>query len=108
MARQFKPLRFFVLMALAAFIACGAVAYFGARVQHGRTADERDGYAVGEKLGEQAPANASLPGDATLNTMAQQNFKKSRGTGNMQNWDMGFENGYADGYKKTHLHHHTP
>ena len=101
MARQFKPARFFLLMALAAFVAWGAVAFFNARVQHGRTAEEREGYAVGEKLGEQAPVDANLPSDAALNTMAQQHFKKE-GSGNMQSWDMGFEDGYAAGFKKTH------
>ena len=101
MARQFKPMRFFVLSALAAFVACGAVAFFNTRAQHGRTAEEREGYAVGERLWEQAGRDAALPNDAALNTLAQEYFKKS-GSGNMQDWDLGFENGYAEAFKKTH------
>ena len=101
MPRQFKPVRFFVLVAVIVFITCGAVAFFNARVEHGRTAEEREGYSVGEKLGQQAPAELALPTDAALNTMAQQCFKK-QGSGNMQNWDAGFENGYTAGFKKTH------
>jgi hypothetical protein len=101
MAMQFKPVRFFILMAIAVFIAYGAVAFFNARVRHGRTPEERDGYAVGEKVGEQAPADATLPSDAALNSMAQQYFK-TKGSGNMQTWDAGFENGYTEGFRKTH------
>ena len=33
--------------------------------------------------------------------MAQKYFKQ-QGTRNQQNWDLGFENGYSDGFKKTH------
>ena len=101
MSRQFKPVRFFVLMAIAAAITCGAIAFFNQRVAHGRTAEERAGYAIGEKMGKEAPLSATLPTDATLNTMAQEYFHRE-GSGNQQNWDLGFENGYADGFKKTH------
>ncbi|MGZ5019423.1 MAG: hypothetical protein ACXWAV_03260 [Chthoniobacterales bacterium] len=101
MPREFKPVRFFVLIAIVVFIVCGAVAFFNARVQHGRTAEERDGYTIGEKLGQQAPTDATLPTAAALNTMAQQYFKK-QGSGNMQNWDMGFEHGYTAGFSKNH------
>lgn len=101
MPRQFKPIRFVFLMALVIFFVCGAVAFFNARVQTGRTVEERAGYAVGEKLGQQAPTDATLPTDAALNSLAQERFKKA-GSGNMQNWDMGFENGYTAGFKKSH------
>ena len=101
MPNQFKPVRFFVLMAIAAFLTCGAVAFFSARAQHGHSADERAGYSIGEKLGEQAPADATLPTAAALNTMAQEYFKK-QGSANMGTWDLGFENGYTAGFKKTH------
>jgi hypothetical protein len=94
-------MRFFVLMAIAAAIVCGAVAFFNQRVAHGRSAEERAGYAIGEKIGREAPASATLPNDATLNTMAQEYFKRE-GSGNRQDWDLGFENGYADAFKKTH------
>ena len=70
-------------------------------MQHGRTAEERDGYAVGKELGKQAPADAILPSMAALNTMAQTYFKM-RGSGNMQTWDLGFENGYTEGFKENH------
>ena len=58
-------------------------------------------YAIGMKAGEQGPADANLPRDAELNMMAQRYFKQ-QGSGDKQNWDLAFENGYADGFKKTH------
>jgi hypothetical protein len=103
MAREFKPVRFFVLMALAAFIVCGVTSFYTHRAAYGRTADERAGYAIGLKVGEQAPPGAALPTDADLNMMAQNYFKQQR-SGNQQNWDLGFENGYQAGFKKTHPH----
>jgi hypothetical protein len=36
-----------------------------------------------------------------MNMMAQKHFKQE-GTGNQQVWDLAFENGYTDGFKKTH------
>ena len=101
MARQFKPVRFFVMMGTAAFIVCGDAAFYTHRAEHGRTAEERAAYAIGERAGEQAPCDAKLPTAAELNMMAQKYFKQ-HGTGNQQNWDLGFENGYSDGFKKTH------
>jgi len=62
----------------------------------------RCGYAVGEKMGEQAPADAKLPYPADLNMMAQRYFKEQGGGGNQGDWDLGFENGYEAGFKKTH------
>ena len=55
----------------------------------------------GLKAGEQAPADAIFPTDAELNMMAQKYFKQ-QGSGDRQSWDLTFENGYADGFKKTH------
>ena len=55
MAREFKPVRFFVMMAVAAFIVCGVTAFYTHRAEHGRTAEERQAYWIGEKAGEQAP-----------------------------------------------------
>ena len=101
MARQFKPLRFFVMIGTAAFIVCGVTAFYSHRAAHGRTAEERAAYAIGEKAGEQAPRGSKLPTAAELNTMAQKYFKQ-QGTGNQQNWDLAFENGYSDGFNKTH------
>ena len=101
MAREFKPVRFFVMMAATALVVCGVTAFYTHRAAHGRTAPERPAYAIGKKAGEEAPAGAKLPTDADLNTMAQQYFKQ-RGSGEQQSWDLAFENGYADGFKKTH------
>jgi len=52
MAREFKPVRFFVMMALAAFVVCGVSAFYTHRAAHGRTAQERSAYAIGLKTGE--------------------------------------------------------
>src|SRR6266702_4051905 len=80
MARQFKPVRFFVMMAVAAFVVCGVTAFYTHRAAHGRTAGERAAYATGLKAGEQAPADAILPTAAELNMMAQ-NYFKPQGAG---------------------------
>ena len=101
MARQFKPVRFFVMMAVAAFVVCGVTAFYTHRAAHGRTEGERAAYAIGEKAGEEAPAEAKLPTDAELNMMAQKYFKQ-QGSREQQSWDLAFENGYTDGFKKTH------
>jgi len=89
MARQFKPVRFFVMMGAAAFVVCGVTAFYTHRAAHGRRAEE------------QAPAGAKLPADADLIMMAQKYFKQ-QGSGEQQSWDLAFENGYTDGFKKTH------
>jgi hypothetical protein len=101
MAREFKPVRFFMLMALAAFVVCGVTAFYTHRAAHGRTAEERSAYAIGLKAGEQAPADAILPTDAELNMMAQKYFQQ-QGSGDPQSWDFAFESGYTDGFKKAH------
>ena len=101
MARQFKPVRFFVLMALLAFVVCGVTSFYTHRAAHGRTSEERAAYTIGEKAGEGAPMHATLPTAAQLNMMAQQSFKR-QGSGEQQSWDLAFENGYTDGFKKTH------
>jgi len=96
-AREFKPLRFFVMMAAAAFVVCGVTAFYTHRAAHGRTPEERAAY----RIGEQAPRGAKLPTPAELNMMAQKYFEQ-RGSGNKQNWDLAFENGYQEGFRKTH------
>ena len=88
-------------MALLAFVVCGVTAFYTHRAAHGRTSEERTAYAIGEKAGEEAPMDATLPTAAHLNMMAQQSFKR-QGSGEQQSWDLAFENGYADGFKKTH------
>ena len=101
MAREFKPVRFFVMMAAAAFIVCGVTSFYTHRAAHGRTAEERAAYAIGEKVGEDAPAEAKLPTDADLNMMAQKYFKQ-QGSGEQQSWNLAFEKGYTDGFNNTH------
>jgi len=49
MIRQFKPVRFFVLIGLAAFIVCGVAVFYSHRTAHGTTAEERAAYERGEK-----------------------------------------------------------
>jgi len=101
MATGFKPVRFTVLIGLAGIVVCGVAVFFTHRAAHGRTAEERAAYWIGEKAGEQAPPGAKLPTAADLNMMAQKYFKR-QGSGEQQNWDLTFENGYTDGFKKTH------
>jgi len=67
MAREFKPVRFFVMMGVAAFVVCGVTVFCTHRAAHGRTAEERAAYAIGEE----APQDAKLPSDAELNIMAE-------------------------------------
>ena len=71
MAREFQPVRFFVTMGVAAFVVCGATVFCTHRAPHGRTAEERAAYAIGEEAGEEAPQDAKLPSDAELNIMAE-------------------------------------
>ena len=61
MAMEFKPVRFFVMMAVAAFIVCGVTAFYTHRAEHGRTAEERQAYWIGEKAEEQAQRDAKMP-----------------------------------------------
>ena len=100
MARQFKPVRFFVMMGVAAFIVCGVTAFYTHRAAHGRTSEERSAYVVGEKAGEEAAAaGGELPSAAALNVIAQQYFAK-QGSGEPMAWKSAFEHGYEDGFKK--------
>jgi hypothetical protein len=101
MAREFKPVRFFLMVAIVVSLTCGAVAFFTKRAEHGRNPEERAAYALGVKAGAEAPPNAKLPSPAELNQMAQARFKQE-GTGDKSNWDLGFENGYEEGFRKTH------
>jgi hypothetical protein len=101
MAREFKPVRFFVMMAVAAFAVCGLTAFYTHRAAHGRTPEERSAYWIGKRAGEQASRDAKLPTAAELNRMAQ-NYFEQQGSGNKQDWDLAFEHGYEDGFKKMH------
>ncbi len=111
MPREFKPVRFFVLMGVAAFVVCGVTAFCTHRAAHGRTAEERAAYEIGEKAGEQSPRDAKLPSAAELNMMAQE-YLEHQGAGDelrnlspaggLQARKQAFEKGYTDGFRKTH------
>ena len=101
MARQFKPVRFFVMMGVAAFVVCGVTAFYTHRAAHGRTSEERSAYLVGEKAGEETVAGAKLPTAAALDMVAQLYFAR-QGSGEPMAWKQAFEHGYEDGFKKTH------
>ena len=111
MPREFKPVRFFVLMGVAAFVVCGVTVFYTHRAAHGRTAEERAAYEIGEKAGEQSPRDAKLPSAAELNVMAQK-YLEHQGAGDelrnlspaggLQARKQAFEKGYTDGFRKTH------
>ena len=111
MTRQFKPVRSFVLIGLAAFIVCGVAVFYTHRTAHGTTAEERAAYESGEKAGEKAPPGATLPTEAEVNIVAQKYFKQEGPAEQLQNpsraadlqaFKLAFEKGYAAGFKKTH------
>ena len=85
MIRQFKPVRFTVLIGLAALIVCGVAVFYTHRGAHGTTAEERTSYELGEKAGEQAPRGATLPSDAELNMTAQKYFEQQGPAEQLQN-----------------------
>ena len=89
------------MMAVAAFVVCGVTAFYTHRAADGRTSGERAAYVIGEKLGEQAPPGAKFPTDAELNMMAQKLFQAARIRPTAE-LELAFENGYTDGFKKTH------
>ncbi len=96
-----RPVLFFVLVTLVVGITCAVSSFYTHRAAYGRSSDERAGYAIGQKAGEEAPPDAKMPLPAELNMMAQRQFKL-QGAGDQGNWDLGFENGYEAGFKKTH------
>jgi len=111
MPREFKPVRFFVLMGVAAFVVCGVTVFYTHRAAHGRTAEERAAYEIGEKAGEQSPRDAKLPSAAELNMMAQK-YLEHQGAGDelrnlspavgLQARKQAFEKGDTDGFRKMH------
>jgi len=110
MATKFKPARFSVLIGLVAVAICGVAVFCTHRGSHGRTAEERAAYEIGEKAGEQAPS-AKLPTDDELNIMAQKHFEQQGSgdqlqnpppAGGLESRKQAFEKGYADGFKRTH------
>jgi hypothetical protein len=111
MARKLKPVRLTVLIGVMVFMVCGVAVFCTHRGSHGRTAEERAAYEIGEKAGEQAPRDAKLPTDAELNVIAQKYFEQqgsgdelrnSSPAGGLQARKQAFEKGYTDGFKKTH------
>jgi len=111
MAIEFKPVRFVVLMGLAAFVVCGVAVFYTHRTAHGTTAEERAAYELGEKAGEQAPRGATLPTEADLNMTAQKYFEQQGPAEQLQNpsraadlqaFKQAVKKGYIAGFKKTH------
>src|SRR5438874_4414766 len=109
MATGFKPVRFTVLIGLAGIVVCGVAVFYNHRAAHGRTAEERAAYEIGEKTGEQAPRDAKLPTDAELSITAQKYFEQQGSgdelqnpspAGGLQARKQAFEKGYTDGFKK--------
>ena len=97
MSKQFKVGRFFVMMAILAFLVCGVTAFFTHRAEHGRTAEERSAYFSGEKAGEGA-TTPELPTAAALHTLAQERYSRE-GSGEPMAWAHAFTRGYEDGFK---------
>jgi hypothetical protein len=111
MTRQFKPVRFTVLIGLAAFIVCGVAVFYSHRTAHGTTAEERAAYESGEKAGEEAPPGATLPTETDANMTAEKYFQQQGPAEQLQNpsraadlqaFKQAFKNGYTAGFKKTH------
>jgi len=111
MTGRFKPVRFSVLIGLAAILACGVAVLYTHRTAHGTTAEERAAYESGEKAGEKASPGATLPTEAEVNMMAQKYFKQEGPTEQLQNpsraadlqaFKKAFREGYTAGFKKTH------
>jgi hypothetical protein len=111
MATRFKPARLTVLIGLVALVVCGVAVFCTHRGSHGRTAEERAAYEIGEKAGEQAPRDAKLPSDDELNLMAQKHFEQKEPGDQLQNppppggleaRKQAFEKGYREGFKKVH------
>jgi flagellar biosynthesis/type III secretory pathway protein FliH len=111
MTRQFKPVRFFVLIGVAAFVVCGVAVLYTHRTAHGATVEERAAYESGEKAGEKAPPGATLPTDAEVNMIAQKYFEQQGSgeqlrnptrAGSLEACKQAFEKGYTAGFKKTH------
>jgi hypothetical protein len=111
MAIKFKPARFSVLIGLAAVVVCSVAVFWTHRGSHGRTAEERAAYEIGEKAAEQAPHDAKMPTDDELNITAQKHFEQQGSGDQLQNppppggleaRKQAFEKGYRDGFKKVH------
>ncbi len=96
-------MRFFVAMAVLAFVVCGAVAFFTARAATGRSPDERAGYAVGMDAAKAEPAGAPELRPFALHNLAEAAFTKQGDANarvNAMAWKDGFQHGYEAGRKK--------
>jgi uncharacterized membrane-anchored protein len=111
MDREFKPVRFTVLIGVTAIIVCGVAVFYTHHTARGTTAEERAAYESGEKAGENAPAGATLPTEAELNMTAQKYFEQQGPAEQLQNpsragtleaCKRAFQKGYTTGFKKTH------
>lgn len=98
----FKPVRFFVMMGVLAFITCGLVAFFTQRAAHGHTPAERAAYEAGAAAGSEAPQSARLPYASDMNEMAQKAYDKRGGKAEPMTWKSAYGHGYEEGFKKTH------
>jgi flagellar biosynthesis/type III secretory pathway protein FliH len=111
MTRQFKPVRFTVLIGLAALMVCGLAVLYTRHTAHGTTAEERAAYDSGVKAGEKAPPGATSPTEAELNMTAEKYFQQQGPAEQLQNpsragtlegCKRAFKKGYTAGFKKTH------
>src|SRR5882724_4698780 len=111
MARQFKPVRFTVLIGLAAFIVCGVAVFYSHRTAHGTTAGERAAYESGEKAGEEALPGGTFATGGEFKMDAQKDFEQQGPAEQLQNpsraadlqaFKQAFKKGYTVGFKKTH------
>jgi len=101
-AREFKPVRFFVMMALATFVVCGVTAFYTHRAAHGRTAEERSAYATGVESGRTSAAARNFADRCRVEYDRSKKISQQQGSGDRQRWDLAFESGYTDGFRKTH------
>ena len=105
MAGQFKPICFFVMMALPAFIVCGLTAFYIHRAEHGHTAEERSAYEMGKNAGEQAAAGSQMPSLAEMNEWLNESLRRNHKKNQPMAWKTAFENGYENAFKQTHPDH---
>ena len=107
-----KWMRLFVLLGLAGSIVCGVAVFCTHRMAHGTTAEERAAYESGEKAGREAPRGVTFPTDAELSIASQKYFeqqgpaeqlKNPSQAGTLEACRRAFKNGYAAGFKKTHI-----
>jgi len=102
MAKGFKPIRFFVMFALLAFITCGIVGFCTHRAAHGHTPEERAAFDEGVKFGVQAAPGSELPSMAGMNEMAEKILSMETRKDDPMAWKTAFENGYQAGYARNH------